>query len=228
MPASITQACLVVDVLGIDFRSHLIDRYVALELKEYRRIFRTNDEAGQLDNISRRFAWFRRLISNHELEQGHVFPSQWKVGWFLLGKFAEITRWVLFSVVGPAGLLNVGQRWYCDSSLEICAESDGQIVAGWPSASSRVWIIYGEKMGHSCKSIFCFVFSFNAHVENYSLPKSLDLRVPRISHKKPSLLPLSRILAFSSRLKTGGWYSCQVVYLFVTRMKGPGRNACTS
>jgi len=92
MPTSITQACLVVDVLGIDFRSHLIDRYVALELKEYRRIFRTNDEAGQLDNISRRFAWFRRLMSNHELEQGRVFPSQWKVGWFFLGKFAEITR----------------------------------------------------------------------------------------------------------------------------------------
>lgn len=91
-PALITQACLVVDVLGIDSRSHLLDRYVALELKEYRRIFRTNDEAGQLDNLSRRFAWFRRLIQSHELEQGRVFPSQWRVGWFLLAKFAEITR----------------------------------------------------------------------------------------------------------------------------------------
>lgn len=92
MPVFITQACLVVDVLGTDFRSHLIDRYVTLELREYRRIFRTNDEAGQLDNISRRFAWFRRLINNHEMEQGRVFPSQWRVGWFLLAKFAEITR----------------------------------------------------------------------------------------------------------------------------------------
>ena len=89
---SMTQACLVVDVLGTDFRSHLIDRYVTLELREYRRIFRTNDEAGQLDNISRRFAWFRRLINNHEMEQGRAFPSQWRVGWFLLAKFAEITR----------------------------------------------------------------------------------------------------------------------------------------
>ncbi|KAF7782136.1 hypothetical protein Agabi119p4_1512 [Agaricus bisporus var. burnettii] len=91
-PALITQACLVVDVLGSDFRTHLIDRHVALELKEYRRIFKTNDEAGQLDNISRRFAWFRRLIQNHELEQGRVFPSLWRVGWYLLAKFAEITR----------------------------------------------------------------------------------------------------------------------------------------
>jgi len=90
----IADACLVVDVLGPDVRYHLIERFVALELKEYRRIFRTNDEAGQLDNLSRRFAWFRRLLQTHEIEQGRVFPSEWKVGWHLLAKFTEITRCV--------------------------------------------------------------------------------------------------------------------------------------
>ncbi|KAF9523511.1 Vps53-like protein [Crepidotus variabilis] len=88
----ISEACKVVDTLGPDVRFHLIERFVALELKEYRRIFRTNDEAGQLDNLSRRFAWFRRLLQTHELEQGRVFPSDWKVSWFLLTKFTEITR----------------------------------------------------------------------------------------------------------------------------------------
>ena len=90
----IADACLVVDVLGPDVRYHLIERFVALELKEYRRIFRTNDEAGQLDNLSRRFAWFRRLLQTHEIEQGRVFPSEWKVSWHLLAKFTEITRCV--------------------------------------------------------------------------------------------------------------------------------------
>ena len=75
-------------------RHHIVDRFVALEMKEYRRIFRTNDEAGQLDNLSRRYAWFRRLISSFEIEQGRVFPAEWKVGWHLLAKFAEITRFV--------------------------------------------------------------------------------------------------------------------------------------
>lgn len=150
MPMSITQACLVVDVLGTDFRSHLIDRYVTLELREYRRIFRTNDEAGQLDNISRRFAWFRRLINNHEMEQGRVFPSQWRVGWFLLAKFAEITRWLLL-LFRTTCLLNLDKRWYRDPSFKICAEFDCQVVARWPSANSWVWIIYGKKMGHSCE-----------------------------------------------------------------------------
>lgn len=92
-PALISEACKVVDVLGDDFRLHLIDRYVAMELKDYRRIFRPTEEAGQLDNISRRFAWFKRLLQTHELEQGRVFPGEWRVGWYLLAKFTEITRY---------------------------------------------------------------------------------------------------------------------------------------
>lgn len=94
----IADACLVVDVLGSDVKNHIIERFVALELKEYRRIFRTNDEAGQLDNISRRFAWFRRLLQTHELEQGRVFPAEWRVSWHLLAKFTEISRYAVVTV----------------------------------------------------------------------------------------------------------------------------------
>ena len=64
-----------------------------MELKDYRRVFRPTEEAGQLDNISRRFAWFKRLLQTHELEQGRVFPGEWRVGWYLLAKFTEITRY---------------------------------------------------------------------------------------------------------------------------------------
>ncbi|KAH6906364.1 Vps53-like protein [Coprinopsis sp. MPI-PUGE-AT-0042] len=104
-PALIAEACQVVDVLGIEVRSHIVDRFVALEMKEYRKIFRTNDEAGQLDNLTRRYAWFRRLIQTFEIEQGRVFPSDWKVNWHLLAKFAEITRdhvTTLLTKIGPS------------------------------------------------------------------------------------------------------------------------------
>jgi hypothetical protein len=84
----------VVDILGPDVRLHHVERFVAFELKEYRRIFRTNDEAGQLDNLSRRFAWFKRLLHAHEIEQGRVFPAEWRVSWHLLAKFIEISRFV--------------------------------------------------------------------------------------------------------------------------------------
>jgi vacuolar protein sorting-associated protein 53 len=91
-PAQISAACAVADVLGPEVRTHYITRYVSLELKEYRRIFRATDEAGGLDNISRRFAWFKRLLTGHETEAGRVFPVEWRVDWELFAKFAEITR----------------------------------------------------------------------------------------------------------------------------------------
>lgn len=102
-PAQIIDACAVADVLGHDVRTHLIDRYVTLELKEYRRIFRATDEAGHLDNISRRYAWFRRVLGTHELELGRVFPSEWKVGWALFTKFVVITRDDLVALLSKAG-----------------------------------------------------------------------------------------------------------------------------
>ncbi|KAI0645796.1 Vps53-like protein [Trametes meyenii] len=102
-PSVVADACLVVDVLGADIRTQFIERYVALELKEYRRIFRATDEAGQLDNLSRRFAWFRRLLHTHETEQGRVFPAEWKVGWFLTAKFIEITRDDMTVLLSKAG-----------------------------------------------------------------------------------------------------------------------------
>ena len=98
-PATMAAACQVVDVLGGDIRQQFVDRYVALELKEYRRIFRATDEAGQLDNLSRRFAWFRRLLQTHENETGRVFPGDWKAAWYLVAKFAEITRYLIFSLL---------------------------------------------------------------------------------------------------------------------------------
>jgi vacuolar protein sorting-associated protein 53 len=109
-PATIASACLVVDVLGPEVRAHFVERYVTLELKEYRRIFRIaptatgamkttsgtgsteENEAAGLDNISRRFAWFRRLLATYDQEVARVFPPEWRVGWALVTRFADVTR----------------------------------------------------------------------------------------------------------------------------------------
>ncbi|CUA74508.1 Vacuolar protein sorting-associated protein 53 homolog [Gallus gallus] [Rhizoctonia solani] len=90
--SAISDACLVVDVLGDDVRNAILDRYAALELKEYRRIFRNTDEAGQLDNLSRRFAYFRRVLTAHDTERARAFPQNWKVGEHLTACFASATR----------------------------------------------------------------------------------------------------------------------------------------
>jgi hypothetical protein len=73
------------------YRDSLLDRYASLELREYRRIFRSTDEAGQLDNISRRYAWFRRILKAHDEDREGIFPQSWKVGVHLCARFAEAT-----------------------------------------------------------------------------------------------------------------------------------------
>lgn len=98
----ISDACSVVDVMGEDVRNHFIEKYCSLELKEYRRIFKSTDEAGQLDNVSRRFAWFRRVLTTYEEEHSSVYPESWKVGQHLCAKFSELTRDDLVGVLQKA------------------------------------------------------------------------------------------------------------------------------
>ncbi|KAK0225464.1 Vps53-like protein [Armillaria fumosa] len=127
--STIADACLVVDALGTDVRSTLIDRYVSIELREYRQIFRTTDEAGQLDNISRRFSWFHRLLQSHELHQGRIFPSEWRVGWRLLCKFVEITREDFSALLSKAGkTLNV--KTLLDN-LQLTADFEASMSKKW-------------------------------------------------------------------------------------------------
>lgn len=92
-PASTIQsACLVVDVLGNDFRSHIIERYLSTQLKEYKRIFSSSGEAGQIDNTARRYAWFRRCLNTHEQGHDHLFPQSWQIARALTTRFAEMTK----------------------------------------------------------------------------------------------------------------------------------------
>lgn len=98
-PATLLAACSTADILGEDVRAFLTSRYVALLLAEYRRVFRLTDEAGQLDNVSRRFAWFRRVLSTHEGGLGRGFKEEWRVGWALVQGFTEVTRFVKLCVL---------------------------------------------------------------------------------------------------------------------------------
>ncbi|GAA5952951.1 hypothetical protein JCM3765_003016 [Sporobolomyces pararoseus] len=102
MTARLTDACLVVDALGDDAKEALLRWYSLLLLRDYRRIFGSTSEAGQLDNISRRFAWFRRILKSHEDENGSLFPASWNVGAVLAGSFSEVTKNDLKSVLSKA------------------------------------------------------------------------------------------------------------------------------
>ncbi|WWC89216.1 uncharacterized protein L201_004134 [Kwoniella dendrophila CBS 6074] len=98
----ISEVCHVIDVLGGDFRNHIIERYLQIQLAEYRRIFKSTDEAGQLDNVPRRYAWFRRVLKHHDEEDSSLFPSSWEMTRLLVSNFAEYTRSDLANVLGKS------------------------------------------------------------------------------------------------------------------------------
>ncbi|KAJ9152054.1 Vacuolar protein sorting-associated protein 53 [Pleurostoma richardsiae] len=89
---TLIEACLVMDALGDTARSRLVTWYVNTELREYRQVFRGNDEAGSLDNIGRRYAWFKRMLKTHEDEHAAIFPPHWRVNEMLAMAFCDGTR----------------------------------------------------------------------------------------------------------------------------------------
>lgn len=88
----LVEACLVMDALGDTARSRITTWYINTQLREYRQLFRGNDEAGSLDNIGRRYGWFRRMLKMHEEEHAAIFPAHWKVNEMLAAAFCDGTR----------------------------------------------------------------------------------------------------------------------------------------
>lgn len=89
---TLVEACLVMDALGDSAKSRLVTWYVNTMLREYRQVFRGNDEAGSLDNIGRRYAWFKRTLKTHEDEHEAIFPPHWRVNELLAMAFCDGTR----------------------------------------------------------------------------------------------------------------------------------------
>ena len=88
----LAEGCLVMDALGDPARTRLVTWYCNTELREYRQVFRGSDEAGSLDNISRRYSWFNRMLKTYDFEHASIFPPHWKMGEMLANAFCEGTR----------------------------------------------------------------------------------------------------------------------------------------
>ncbi|KAF4548329.1 Vps53-like protein [Elsinoe fawcettii] len=86
------EACAVVDALGEHARLRVVNWYCNTQLREYRQVFRGSEEAGNLDNIGRRYSWFGRLLKTYDAEHKGLFPQEWRVDEMLANAFCEGTR----------------------------------------------------------------------------------------------------------------------------------------
>lgn len=88
----LSEACAVIDALGEHAKARLVTWYCNTQLREYRQVFRGNDEAGSLDNVSRRYSWFSRMLKTYDAEHAALFPAHWRVNEMLANAFCEGTR----------------------------------------------------------------------------------------------------------------------------------------
>ncbi|BFZ53589.1 Vacuolar protein sorting-associated protein 53 [Savitreella phatthalungensis] len=88
----LSQACQLVDVLGDGPRERITTWYINAQLREYRGVFRASEEAASLDNISRRYAWLKRILKQFDLEHSKVFPESWRMLDQLVAAAAQGTK----------------------------------------------------------------------------------------------------------------------------------------
>lgn len=89
---NLSQAHLIVEVLGRPFRDDLLERFSQLQLIPYEKQFRAGKPLSGLDGLDKRFAWFRKLMKAVETVMGEVFPSAWCVSFHLYKEFARRSR----------------------------------------------------------------------------------------------------------------------------------------
>lgn len=89
---NLADACAVLDAIGKDEREKLIRWYCTQQLREYRTIFKSTDEAGSLENIPRRYAYLKRLLKRHSDTLARYFDPEWKVAEALAKEFCVATR----------------------------------------------------------------------------------------------------------------------------------------
>ncbi|SCU94012.1 LAFA_0F19372g1_1 [Lachancea sp. 'fantastica'] len=73
-------------------KTDLIDWVVNKLLYEVSEIFQVDDEAGSLENLSRRYVYFKKVLNGFNSEFAQSFPKDWDLPIKLTAKFYSITR----------------------------------------------------------------------------------------------------------------------------------------
>lgn len=101
--SGLPDACAVLLHMGETNKTKLINWYCSSMLKEYRAIFHSGDEAGSLDNISRRYAYFKRLLTTHTESNLRYFAPSWSITEELCKGFCNTTREDIETLLAQSG-----------------------------------------------------------------------------------------------------------------------------
>lgn len=83
--------CEILQLIDEKYKDKLLQWFYNLQLKEIRSIFSSTEEAGNLDNLNRRYIFFKNVLSNIQTNYLLVFPKLWNVDYELAKLFCEMT-----------------------------------------------------------------------------------------------------------------------------------------
>lgn len=88
----LTEACLVLDVLGEESKQKIVTWFVNLQLRDYKTEFHQSKGMAWLDKIDKRFAWLKRTLASYRETCADIFPKDWHMAEVISTRFCEITR----------------------------------------------------------------------------------------------------------------------------------------
>ncbi|OAD79695.1 hypothetical protein PHYBLDRAFT_27506 [Phycomyces blakesleeanus NRRL 1555(-)] len=142
-PWVLHDACLVATTLGNDTKENILKKYISLQLANYRQIFRPSEEVSQLDNISRRYAFLKRILKVCDETHGEIFPVSWCASGRICEKFCAYTRSDLELVLSSSSQIDVKELL---KALQLTIEFEGQLSKRYEKhASEGLLENYGKK-----------------------------------------------------------------------------------
>ncbi|EPX74847.1 GARP complex subunit Vps53 [Schizosaccharomyces octosporus yFS286] len=86
------ELCGFIDVNGPKCSNALKDWYCHHQLDGFFKVFRENEEAGLLENFSRRYDWFFKLLQTYDDQHALIFPAHWRMDIQLCVYFCNETK----------------------------------------------------------------------------------------------------------------------------------------
>ncbi|EPY50962.1 GARP complex subunit Vps53 [Schizosaccharomyces cryophilus OY26] len=86
------ELCGFIDVNGPNCSNALKNWYCHHQLDGIFKVFRENEEAGLLENFSRRYNWFFKLLQTYDDQHVQIFPPHWRMDFQLCMLFCNETK----------------------------------------------------------------------------------------------------------------------------------------
>lgn len=84
--------CEILELIDGKYKDKLLNWYYNFQLKDIKVIFNNYDEAGSLENLSRRYIYFNNILSTIQSSMMIIFPESWKVDFEFAKLFSQLTK----------------------------------------------------------------------------------------------------------------------------------------